>query len=128
MALNIFEPQISVLSYDLSGKTMLIYGNNRTGKTKNLTRLPKPCYLAFEAGINGIPGIPFFNMRKWSDYVQFVKQITNEKNIEQAKQMYQTIILDEASIMGRLCSEFVCEKYGVDRINDGRSNMSCRAA
>ena len=121
MAIDIFNPQISVLSYDLSGKTLLIYGSNRTGKTRQLTRLPKPCYLAFEAGINGIASVPFFSMRKWSDFVQFVKQIANEKNTEKAKEMYQTIILDEASIMGRVCSEFVCEKYGVDRINDGNS-------
>lgn len=117
--IDIFSPQISALSYDLSGKTILIYGTNRTGKTKQLTRLPKPCYLAFEAGINGIAGIPFFSMRKWSDFVQFVKQVTNEKNAEKAKEMYQTMILDEASIIGSLCKEFICEKYGVDRINDG---------
>lgn len=119
MAIDIFTPQISTLSYDLSGKTILVYGTNRTGKTKQLTRLPKPCYLAFEAGINGIAGVPFFPVRKWSDFVQFVKQLTNTKNFERAKEMYQTIILDEASIMGGLCSEFVCEKYGVNRLNEG---------
>jgi hypothetical protein len=118
--LNIFEPQISVLSYDLSGKTIMVYGTNRTGKTRQLTRLPKPCYLAFEAGINAIPGIPFFAMTKWSQFIQFVKQATNEKNREAVRDKYQTIILDEASIMGRLCSEFVCEKYGVDSIREGK--------
>jgi len=121
MALDIFSPQISVLSYDLSGKTILVYGTNRVGKTRQLTRLPKPCYIAFEAGINGIAGVPFFPMRKWSDYVQFVKQITNDKNISKAKEIYQTIILDEASIMGRLCTEFVCEKHGVDSIREGKN-------
>jgi len=123
MAIDIFNPQISVLSYDLSGKTMLVYGSNRVGKTKVLTSLPKPCYLAFEAGINGIAGVPFFPMRKWSDYVQFVKQLTREKDFDRVKEIYQTIILDEASIMGRLCTEFVCEKYGVDRIADGNNGF-----
>ena len=118
--LDIFAPQISVLSYDLSGKTLLVYGTNRVGKTRQLTRLPKPCYLAFEAGINAIPGIPFFPMRKWSEYVQFVKQATNDKNREKIREMYQTIVLDEASIMGRLCADFVCEKYGVDSIREGK--------
>lgn len=121
--INIFEPQISTLSYDLSGKTILVYGTNRTGKTKQLTRLPKPCYLAFESGINGIAGIPFFPMRKWSDYAQFVKQITNDKNIDKAKEMYQTFILDEVSVIGRLCRNFICEKYGVDRIRDGNDGF-----
>ena len=119
MAIDIFNPQISVLSYDLSGKTLLVYGTNRTGKTRQLTRLPKPYYLAFEAGINAIAGVPFLNMRKWSDFVSFVKQASNEKNREKFKEQFQTIILDEASIMGRLCTEFVCEKHGVDSIREG---------
>jgi len=119
MAIDIFNPQISVLSYDLSGKTLLVYGTNRVGKTKQLTRLPKPYYLAFEAGINAIAGVPFLNMRKWSDFVSFVKQASNDKNREMFKERFQTIILDEASIMGRLCSEFVCDKHGVDSIREG---------
>lgn len=123
MPIDIFAPQISTLSYDLSGKTILVYGTNRTGKTKQLTRLPKPCYLAFEPGINGIANIPFFPMRKWSDFVQFVKQISNEKNAERVKEMYQTVIADEASVMGRLCRNFVCEKYGVERIRDGNDGF-----
>ena len=121
MAIDIFNPQISVLSYDLSGKTLLVYGSNRVGKTKQLTRLPKPYYLAFEAGINAIAGVPFLNMRKWSDFVSFVKQATNEKNREAFKERFQTIILDEASIMGRLCAEFICEKHGEDSIKSGKS-------
>ena len=119
MAIDIFNPQISVVSYDLSGKTLLVYGSNRTGKTRQLTNLPRPYYLAFESGINAIAGVPFQNMRKWSDFVSFVKQASNDKNREAFKEKFQTIILDEASIMGRLCSEFVCEKHGVDSIREG---------
>ena len=77
MAIDIFNPQISVLSYDLSGKTLLVYGSNRVGKTKQLVSLPKPYYLAFEAGINAIAGVPFLSMRKWSDFVSFVKQASH---------------------------------------------------
>ena len=123
MTLDIFNPQISVLSHDLSGKTLLVYGSNRTGKTRQLTSLPKPYYLAFEAGINAIAGVPFLNMRKWSDFVSFVKQATNEKNREAFKERFQTIILDEASIMGRLCAEFVCEKHGEDSIKSGNKGF-----
>lgn len=123
MALDIFAPQVSTVSYDLSGKTLLIYGTNRTGKTKQLTKLPKPCYLAFEAGINGISGVPFFPMRKWSDFVSFVRQITKESNMEKAKEMYQTIILDEASVCGRLCSEFICEKWGAESIGSANNGF-----
>lgn len=116
---DIFAPQISKVSYDLSGKTMLLYGTNSTGKTYQATHFPKPVVLAFEAGLDGLNGVPFFSMRKWSDFVKFAKQITNEKNTDKAHEMYQTIILDEASVMGKQCTQFVCEKYGVERIKDG---------
>lgn len=119
MAIDIFNPQISVLSNDLSGKTFLIYGTNRTGKTKQATRFPKPFYWAFERGINGINGIPFQPIQKWADYVQLVKQITNPKNLDKAKEMYQTIIVDTVEIAGNLCREYICEQYEVDRIKDG---------
>lgn len=116
---DIFSPQVSQVSYDLSGKTMLLYGTNSTGKTYQATHFPKPVVLAFEAGLNGLAGVPYFSMRRWSDFVRFVRQLTNEKNAPRLKEMYQTIILDEASVMGRQCQQFVCEKYGVERIKDG---------
>lgn len=121
MAIDLLNPPVSKVSMDMAGKTFLIYGTNRTGKTKQATRFEKPVYLAFESGLNGISGVPFFTMTEWSDFVDFNRQITT-KNAEkraQIKQMYQTIIIDEASIIGQLCTNYVCQKYGVDRIADG---------
>lgn len=115
---DIFAPQISTISYDLAGKSMLVYGTNRTGKTKNMCALPKPCYLMFENGLNAIPGIPFFRMNDWRSYTQFVKQITDPANEARAHEMYQTIILDTAEIMGNLCASFVCTKFGVQSLGE----------
>lgn len=117
--IDIFNPQVSVVSHDMAGKTVLIYGTNRTGKTKQLTKLPKPYYLPFEAGLNGIPGVPFLPIQTWSDFVKINRQLTNPDNLKKAKDLYQTIILDEAESSGMLCSDFVCEKFQVNRINDG---------
>lgn len=120
---DIFAPQISQVSYSMAGKTMLLYGTNSTGKTYQATHFPKPVVLAFESGLNGLSGVPYFTMNKWSQFVKFVKQLTNEKNIDRLKEMYQTIILDEASIMGKQCQQFVCEKYGVERVKDGNDGF-----
>lgn len=121
---DIFAPQVSVVSRDLSGKSLLVYGQNRVGKTRNLCKLPKPVVLAFEAGLNAVAGVPFFNMQDWKTYIQFVKQITDPKNYERAKQMYQTIILDELSAMAALCEQYVCTKFGVQSLGEKKKTAS----
>jgi hypothetical protein len=119
MSLNIFNPVISTVSHDMAGKTILVYGSNRTGKTKQLSRLPKPYYLAFEKGINGIAGIPFAPIQKWSDFVKINKQLTNLKTLEKAKELYQTIIFDTVQAASLMCEDYICQRYDVTRIKDG---------
>ena len=119
MSLDIFNPVVSTVSYDMAGKTILVYGTNRTGKTKQMSRLPKPYYLAFEKGLNGIAGIPFAPIQKWSDFVKINKQLTNPKTLEQAKTMYQTIILDTVQSAALMGEDFICQQYDVNRIKDG---------
>lgn len=119
MSLDIFNPVVSAVSHDMAGKTILVYGSNRTGKTKQATRLPKPYYLAFEKGINGISGIPFAPIQKWSDFVKVNKQLTNSKTLEQAKELYQTLILDTVEASAIMCQDYICQQYGVNRIKDG---------
>jgi len=119
MSFNIFDPAVSTVSHDMAGKTILVYGSNRTGKTKQACRLPKPYYIAFEKGINGIPGIPFAPVQKWADFVKVNKQLTNSKTLDKAKELYQTIIFDTVEASAIMCQEFVCGQYGVSRIKDG---------
>jgi hypothetical protein len=119
MSLDIFNPAISSVSYDMEGKTILVYGSNRTGKTKQLTRLPKPYYLAFERGINAIAGVAFAPIQKWSDFVKVSKQLTNPRTLDKAKEMYQTIILDTVESSALLCQEYICQLYETNNIKSG---------
>ena len=57
VSLDIFAPQYSTVAKGLEGKVILVYGGNNLGKTKQATRMKKPFYLPFEAGLNAIPGI-----------------------------------------------------------------------
>ena len=118
--IDIFAPQISRVTGDLAGKSLLLYGKNRLGKTKVSTSLPKPCYLAFEDGIHAINNVPFFMMEKWSDFTSFVKQITAKNNLERAKEMYQTIILDQLEAMGLLCEQYILARFGLDTLGAKR--------
>ncbi len=118
---DIFNPQVSVVAKGLEGKIVLVYGNNSTGKTLQGTRMEKPFYLGFEAGIRNIAGVPFLPINKWSDFKKINKQLTDPKTLEQAKQKYKTIIFDEVFTAARYCQDFLCKKHGVETIGEGNN-------
>lgn len=122
LEIDIFNPQVSVVSKGIEGKLILIHSNERKlGKTMQATRFPKPYYLRFEQGINAISGLPFAPLTKWSDFKKVRKQLTNPKTIEQAKAMYSTIIVDSLDVAIKWCDKYVCGMQGVERLNDGNS-------
>lgn len=118
---DIFNPQVSRVAKGLEGKMILVYGDNSTGKTKQGTKMEKPFYLGFEQGIRAISGVPFLPINKWSDFKKINKQLTDPKNLDKAKEMYQTIIFDEVFTSARYCQDYLCKKFGVETIGDGNN-------
>jgi hypothetical protein len=123
MALNIFEPEVSTVTKGLKGKTIVIYGANRTGKTLNCSKANKPVFLRFEDGLNAIGGVKNFPINKWSDWTSFVKQATNPATVAKVQEMYETIVIDTIDRMLALGEEYICSLYGiqsVDRDDNGK--------
>ncbi|MCY9377236.1 ATP-binding protein [Bacillus sp. T17B1] len=121
MAIDIFNPQVSVVAKGLEGKVITIYGSNNLGKTKQSTQMKKPLYLPFEKGLNAIAGVQFMPINSWADFKKVNKQLT--KNAEKAKEMYQTIIVDEVDAFAKYATRYVCEQYDVERIKDGNDGF-----
>ncbi|RAP14845.1 ATP-binding protein [Bacillus velezensis] len=121
MAIDIFNPQVSVVAKGLEGKVITIYGSNNLGKTKQSTRMKKPLYLPFEKGLNAIAGVKFMAINSWADFKKVNKQLT--KNAEKAKETYQTIIVDEVDAFAKYATRYVCEQYDVERIKDGNDGF-----
>jgi hypothetical protein len=119
VSFDIFNPQISVVAKGLEGKVITVYGSNNLGKTKQATRMKKPFYLGFEKGIRAISGIPFLPINNWRDFKKINKQLTDQKTLDQAKQLYQTIIFDEVYTSALYCQDFICKKFGVETIGEG---------
>lgn len=117
--LDIFNPQVSTVAKGLEGKVILVYGGNNLGKTKQATRMKKPFYLPFEAGLNAIPGVPYCPITKWSDFIKINKQLTDPATVEKAREMYSTIIFDEIEAAANYCQEFICQKYKAPSIGEG---------
>ena len=55
---DILNIQPNKVNASLSGKTLMVYGKNKVGKTTWCAKeLPKPLLCAFEKGYNAIPGV-----------------------------------------------------------------------
>ena len=67
MAIDILNIQPSVISRDLKGKYVLIYGAPKVGKTSFATKFKKNLILAFDMGTNALDGVDVQPVQKWSD-------------------------------------------------------------
>jgi hypothetical protein len=120
---DIFNPQVSVVAKGLEGKTIMIYGGNNLGKTKQSTRMKKPFYLPFEKGVNAISGVPFVPINSWADFKKVNKQLTSAATVEKAKELYNTIIFDEVEASAKYCQKYINGIYGVSRLKDGNDGF-----
>ena len=114
MAIDILNIKPSVISRDLRGKYVLLYGKPKSGKTTAATSFPNALLCAFEKGYNAIGGVRAVDITTWSDFKQVLRQLDKPE----AKQMYETIIIDTITIAWDLCEQFVCAQNSVQKISD----------
>ena len=97
----------------LEGQKILIYGSSSVGKTFQSTRMKKPLLLMCEAGGNA-RNCPKQAIDDWDDFTTVVKQLTGK--YEEAKEKYQTIIIDVVEELVARSEEKVAKRYGVTEI------------
>lgn len=114
MAVDIFNIKPSVISRDLKGKYVLLYGKQKSGKTTAAAQFPKALLCAFERGYNGLGNIMAQDITSWSDFKSVLRQLEKPE----AKELYQTIIIDTVSIAWDYCEQFICRQNGVQKIAD----------
>ena len=114
MAIDILSIQPSVISRDLRGKYVLLYGKAKVGKTTAACQFPKSLLCAFEKGYNAIGGVRAVDITKWSDYKLVLRQLEKPE----AKEQYETVIIDTISIAWDLCEQFICAQNGVQKISE----------
>ena len=112
--IDILSIEPTVISRDLKGKYLLLYGKPKTGKTTMASRFPKNLLIAFEKGYNAIDGIKAVDINKWVEFRQVLKQLEKPE----AQKMYDTITIDTTTIAYEMCEQFVCAQNGVQSIRD----------
>ena len=112
--IDIFSLEPSKISRDLKGKFLLIYGQPKTGKSTFGSQLPRSLFLNFEQGTNALAGIRSVPILRWSDF----KKVLSQLRKPQAREMYDSIVVDTASIAWQLCEKYVCQRESVDSIRE----------
>lgn len=114
MAIDILNLQPTAISRDLKGKYVLVYGAPKVGKTSFAARFKKNLLCAFEMGYNAIDGIYAQPIQKWSDFKLLLRQLEQPA----AKEKFDTVTIDTASIAYDLCEQFVCAQNSVQKISE----------
>ena len=112
--IDIFTLEPSKISRDLKGKFLLIYGQPKTGKSTFGSQLPRALFMNFEQGTNALAGIRSAPILRWTD----AKKVLTQLRKPQAKEMYDSIVVDTASIAWQLCEKYICQRENVDSIRD----------
>lgn len=119
--LNLLELEESGVSYGIEGLKILIYGSNTLGKTPQSMKFPKPLLLMGEAGGTAIKGYKQ-SIKSKKDFVDVVKQLTDEKTLDKMKEKFQTVVIDTATDIIELYSMAVAREYGVKDVSEMNSN------
>lgn len=114
MAIDILNLQPTTISRDLKGKYVLVYGAPKVGKTSFAAKFKKNLLCAFEMGYNAIDGIYAQPIQKWSDFKLLLRQLEQPA----AKEKFDTVTIDTASIAYDLCEQFVCAQNSVQKISE----------
>ena len=112
--IDIFSLEPSKISRDLKGKFLLIYGQPKTGKSTFGSQLPRALFMNFEQGTNALAGIKSQPILRWTD----AKKVLTQLRQPQAKEIFDTVVVDTASIAWQLCEKYICQRENVDSIRD----------
>ena len=112
--MHLWEVEKNVISRDLKGKYVLLYGKPKSGKTTAACAFPDAVLLAFEKGYNAIGDAYPFDINKWSDFRMALRDLEDPRS----KERFKTVIIDTISICWEMCEKFICTQNGVQKIGD----------
>lgn len=112
--IDIFNIEPTKVSRDLKGKYILLYGEEKSGKTTFGSQMPRNLFLCFENGLNAISGAKGVYIFNWTDMFKILRQLRDPK----AREMYDTVTIDTVTIAWNLCEKYICQRENVSSIRD----------
>ena len=129
--IDIFNIQPHVVSKDLTGKSFLIYGDRKVGKTTCACSFPKAILLGFEKGWDYLDGVLPVPINSWKEALDVKKQLLKDVKAvadgEKSETVYKTVIVDTIDIAYDLCEKFILDKEGVEYLDETEKMRGYRA-
>ena len=129
--IDIFNIQPHVVSKDLTGKSFLIYGDRKVGKTTCACSFPKAILLGFEKGWDYLDGVLPVPINSWKEALDVKKQLLKDAKAvadgEKPETVYKTVITDTIDIAYDLCEKFILDKEGVEYLDETEKMRGYRA-
>lgn len=119
--IDIYNVPYTTVSSDLTGKSFLIYGDCKSGKTTVACQFPKPLLLAFEKGYGMLAGVQKISINRWGDALKVQKQLVQDaRKVEEGKAdhtQFKTIIIDTLDILNIQLEQYICDNFQADSLN-----------
>lgn len=105
----------NVVTTSMLDKVWLFYGAPGTRKTTvAVHNTDKTLLLAFEIGYKFIPGVKALPLTNWYGLKEAIRQL---EKVE-AKEMYQSIVIDTIGLAYKACVSYICALKGVASIGE----------
>ena len=115
MAIDLKKLKPSVVSKDLKGKYIFLYGPPKIGKTTLAVQFPRNLLLGFEHGWNAIDNVMAVDVPTWTEFKKYVKQLSTDEDL---KQQFDTVTVDTIGLAYERCEQYICDRENVDKIGD----------
>jgi hypothetical protein len=111
------KPSYPGLSYQksepakkLSDYSILLYGQEKIGKTTFAAEFPNPYFFMFEPGGKDL-SVHKSDIQDWAHFRHLLKQIEADKK-------FDNVIFDTADVASIMCDRYVCEINGVSDVDE----------
>ena len=95
---------------DLAEYSILLYGQEKIGKTSFAAQFPKPLFLMFEPGSKSL-SVYRENIKDWNHFRKILKAIEADK-------FFENVIFDTADVAYTLADRYICEANGISDLED----------
>lgn len=113
--MDILKIEENVVTSSMHDKIWLFYGPPGTRKTTVAAGNPnRTLLLAYEVGYKFIPGVKAANLTNWHG----IKDIIRQLDTPQAREMYDTIVIDTIGLAYKACMSYITARKGVTEIGE----------
>lgn len=130
MAFDLKSIKPHKVSRDLTGKSFLIYGDRKVGKTTCASRFPKSLILAFEKGYDELDDVNAQPINSWKEALEIKKALLLEAKEERegkGERTFITVCVDTVDLAYDMCEAYILMKEGVDYLDETEKMRGYRA-